>query len=96
MGPMRLREWFLVVAALVIAQRPCNGVPLSSFYAYGSSAGDNNLPANDDGYTSLISLVTHFPYFGQSRSGLYVSLTINHNNIIIIAYFRMHPVPWST
>lgn len=73
MDVLCLREWLVVITALVLTQRPCNSVPLSSFYPYGYSAGDSNLPANDDGYTSLISLSTPFPYFGQSYSGLYVS-----------------------
>lgn len=73
MDVLCLREWLVVVTALALTQRPCNSVPLSSFYPYGYSAGDSNLPANDDGYTSLITLSTSFPYFGQSYTGLYVS-----------------------
>ena len=31
-------------------------IPLSSFYPYGSAAGDTVLPPNDDGSSSAISL----------------------------------------
>ena len=49
-------------------------VPLASFYTFGSSAGDTSLPRNDDGYSSLISLTTAFPYFGTNPNTVYVSV----------------------
>lgn len=51
------------------------GFPLSQFYPYGSTAGDNNLPANDDGSTPSINVSVPFPFFGQSYSSIYVSIS---------------------
>ena len=47
--------------------------PLSQFYPFGSSAGDRNLPANDDQYTSSIPLSVQFPFFGPTYSSVFVS-----------------------
>lgn len=48
--------------------------PLSQFYPFGSIAADNNLPANDDGFTSSIPIYVPFPFFGSSYSSVYVSI----------------------
>lgn len=48
------------------------GYPLSQFYPFGSIAADNNLPANDDDFTSSISISVPFPFFGSSYSSIYV------------------------
>lgn len=48
--------------------------PLSQFYPFGSIAADNNLPANDDGFTSSIPISVPFPFFGSSYSSVYVSI----------------------
>ena len=47
--------------------------PLSQFYPFGSAAGDRNLPANDDQYTSSIPLSVQFPFFGSNYSSVFVS-----------------------
>lgn len=47
--------------------------PLSQFYPFGSIAADNNLPANDDGFTSSIPISVPFPFFGSSYSSVYVN-----------------------
>ena len=47
-------------------------VPLASFYTFGPSTGDTTLYRNDDGYSSLISLSTAFPYFGTNYRAVYV------------------------
>lgn len=46
-------------------------IPASSFYSYGSGAGDSNLPANDDGSTSF-TLSQDFVFFGDSYRQIYV------------------------
>ena len=48
--------------------------PLSQFYPFGSAAGDSNLPANDDQYTSSIPLSVQFPFFGSNYSSVFVSV----------------------
>ena len=49
-------------------------IPLSSFYSYGSAAGDNRLPTTDDGSSTVVSLPSSFLFFGTSYTTLYVSL----------------------
>ena len=48
--------------------------PLSQFYPFGATAGDSNLPANDDGSTSSIHISVPFPFFGSSYSSVFVSV----------------------
>ena len=49
-------------------------IPLSSFYSYGSAAGDTLLPPNDDSASSAIVLPTPFLFFGANYSTVFVSL----------------------
>ena len=49
-------------------------IPLSSFYPYGSAAGDALLPSSDDGSSSAISLPTPYLYYGTSYRNIFVSL----------------------
>ena len=49
-------------------------IPLSSFYSYGSAAGDTLLPPNDDLASSDIVLPTPFLFFGANYSTVFVSL----------------------
>ena len=48
-------------------------VPLSSFYSYGSAAGDIRLPPNDDGSSPSITLPALFNLYGTDYSTVYVS-----------------------
>ena len=48
-------------------------------YAHGSGVGDSQLPANDDGYSSVIALANPFPFFGSTQSSLYVSQIFLHD-----------------
>ena len=41
-------------------------------FEFGSSTGDGQLPANDDGYSSAISLTVPFRFFGNEYSQVYV------------------------
>jgi len=62
----------LVLALAVLGS--VKGVPLASFYTFGTAAGDAALPRNDDGYSSLITLSTTFHYFGTSPNAVYVRI----------------------
>ena len=50
------------------------GIPLSSFYSYGSDYNDSSLGASDDG-SSVVVLPSPFMFFGRSYSSLYVSMS---------------------
>ena len=63
-----------VVILVCLLLKLVEAVPLGSFYTFGSSAGDTSLPRSDDGYSSLISLSTPFPYFGTNHNAVYVSV----------------------
>ena len=49
-------------------------IPLSSFYPYGSVAGDNVVPRGLDVSSGAIRLPTPFPFFGSLYANIYVSL----------------------
>ena len=51
-------------------------IPLSSFYSYGSAAGDSRLPTSDDGSSGAISLPSPFLFFGAAYTSLYVSFNV--------------------
>jgi nidogen-like/dockerin type I repeat protein len=53
-------------------------VPLSTFIPFGQAVGDTRLPANDDGSSSPINLLVHFPFFGVPQPTLFVN---NNGNI---------------
>ena len=71
---MKTLQVFILACLLL---KNLEAVPLASFYSFGSSAGDTSLPRNDDGYSSLITLTTRFPYFGTNPNTLYVSVLIS-------------------
>ena len=54
-------------------------VPLSSFYSYGSAAGDSVLPPNDDGSSPAITLPAPFRFYGANYSTIFVSLSCMTN-----------------
>lgn len=65
---------FVVTLSALLQTTIISGYPLSQFYPFGSTAADNNLPANDDGYTSSIPVSVPFPFFGSSYISVYVSI----------------------
>ena len=65
-----LYSTFLAITVLIGYGRT---YPLSQFYPFGATAGDSNLPANDDGSTSSIHISVPFPFFGSSYSSVFVS-----------------------
>nr|XP_058948028.1 protein mesh-like [Pocillopora verrucosa] len=67
-----------IFATLVLHITSCFSVPLSDFYPYGVSEGDNALPPNDDGSSGEIPISTLFPYFDKNHGSLYV----NTNGVI--------------
>ena len=48
-------------------------IPLSSFYPFGSSAGDTGLGPIDDGSSAAISLPTSVSFYGTSYTSIFVS-----------------------
>ena len=58
-------------------------IPLSSFYSYGSAAGDSRLPTTDDGSSGAILLPSPFLFFGTSQTKLYVSFDVAQRAIVI-------------
>lgn len=62
------------VVTLYALMQTISGYPLSQFYPFGSTAADNNLPANDDGSSPSIPISVPFPFFGSSYSSVYVSI----------------------
>lgn len=61
--------WLL--ACFVLLQ-PAVSIPLESFYPFGGTAGDTELPSNDDGSTDAIILSIPFPFFANLNTMLYV------------------------
>ena len=63
-----------VVLTLLLSSMPSGAaVPLSSFYSYGSAAGDSALPPTDDGSSPPITLPSPFRLYGTNNSIVYVS-----------------------
>ena len=60
----------VLVAVACVAQ--VGAVPLSTFYTFGSGAGDSALGPNDDGSSPQISIQS-FPFFGRTVTSLWVS-----------------------
>ena len=48
-------------------------VNTSAFYSFGVSAGDTQLPREDDGSSAAINLPVPIPFFGRLERTLYVS-----------------------
>lgn len=71
---MHSESIFFVALSIILQSLIATGYPLSQFYSFGSAAGDNSLPANDDQYTSSIPVSVPFPFFGSSYSSVYVSI----------------------
>ena len=60
----------LILLCLVVA---IQSVPLSEFFPYGTPANDQQLPPNDDGSTSKLSLPRIFPYFNNNHRQIYLA-----------------------
>ena len=72
----------LFVPILLLSSLPYGtAVPLSSFYSYGSAAGDIALPPTDDGSSPAITLPTPFNFFGTKYATIYVSQLIDTKNM---------------
>ena len=62
-------------------------IPLSSFYPYGSVAGDDVVPRGLDVSSDAIRLPTPFPFFGSLYANIYVSLcSVIYIEAIVGAY----------
>lgn len=74
----------LVILLLLLRSLPYGTtVPLSSFYSYGSAAGDIALPPNDDDSSPAITLPTPFMFFGTKYGTIYVSQLILYITFIL-------------
>lgn len=67
-----ITAWLFLV--LVAGPRSLSAIPLASFYPYGTAAGDNTLPRNDDGASPQINISIPFNFFARSPTSLYVRL----------------------
>ena len=66
-------EDFIALLLLLLRLPSGTTVPLSSFYSYGSAAGDTLLPPNDDGSSPNITLPALFMFYGTYYSTIFVS-----------------------
>ncbi|KAL5503422.1 hypothetical protein EMCRGX_G010370 [Ephydatia muelleri] len=73
--PHKLKSVSMAVFGLLLVMCTPFGtaIPLSSFYSYGSAAGDSRLPTSDDGSSGAISLPSPFLFFGAAYTSLYVN-----------------------
>ena len=60
----------------LVAYRMVYAIPLSQFYDFGGSIGDDVLPRNDDGASSAITLDITFNFFGSNQTSIYVRFSI--------------------
>eukprot|EP00731_Ephydatia_muelleri_P016532 Em0009g956a len=62
------------IALMLLLSIPSGStIPLSSFYSYGSTAGDTLLPRTNDGSSPSIALPSPFLFFGTNYSTIYVN-----------------------
>ena len=76
MGSLNLLSGIAALCVCLTAL-PCMvyAIPLDQFYPYGTSAGDDVLPRNDDGVSGAIPLGNSgFRYYGSIHSSIFVSL----------------------
>ena len=72
-GMLNMLEDFIALLLLLLRLPSGTTVPLSSFYSYGSAAGDTLLPPNDDGSSPSITLPAPFLFYGINDSTIFVS-----------------------
>lgn len=60
---------------LVAGPRSVSAIPLDSLYPYGTAAGDNTLPRNDDGASPQLTISIPFNFFARSPTSFYVRLS---------------------
>ena len=70
---------YMLGLLLVLCSPFGTAIPLSSFYQYGSSAGDDLVPRGLDVTSQAIWLPTPFPFFGTSYIRIFVSLKRDTN-----------------
>eukprot|EP00731_Ephydatia_muelleri_P016403 Em0009g827a len=70
---LNMLEDFIALLLLLLRLPSGTTVPLSSFYSYGSAAGDTLLPPNDDGSSPSIPLPAPFLFFGTYYSTIFVN-----------------------
>eukprot|EP00731_Ephydatia_muelleri_P016460 Em0009g884a len=70
---LNMLEDFIALLLLLLRLPSGTTVPLSSFYSYGSAAGDTLLPPNDDGSSPSITLPAPFLFYGINDSTIFVN-----------------------
>jgi hypothetical protein len=68
-----LQRLLLLVCSLIVH---AHGLPLSSFFSYGPTAGDSPLARTNDA-SSHVTLQQPFWFYGTSYSSVYVSFFIH-------------------
>ncbi|XP_056324999.1 homeobox-like protein HDP1 [Danio aesculapii] len=72
-------------------KRGANNCSPQIFYPFGSAAGDSINPAIDDGSSSVITLLSSFPFFGRTYQQIYV----NNNGDLTFSQAFSRYVPYS-
>ena len=77
---------FLKLLALLLFSWDDIGVlearKLKNFYPFGESEGDKVVTPNDDGSSGEVSISFPFPFFGQDRNSLFVSIDLFQDSLI--------------
>ena len=66
-----------IAALVLVCFAQVGAVPLSTFYPFGSGAGDSEIAANDDGFSEQLT-IQPFPFFDRTVTSLWVSLQFMH------------------
>ena len=70
------------VLMLLLSVPSGTAVPLSSFYSYGSAAGDSVLPPTNDVSSLAITLPAPIWFYGANHTTIFVSLScMTHHHL---------------
>lgn len=81
-GGMAFALYLLALCSDIFLQ-PVFGIPLTSFYPFGATAGDIALPPTVDGSSDTITLSIPFPFFASLHTTLYVSYRLVHGGLAV-------------
>ena len=76
---MEQASFLVLYIVFTLLLRPVAGIPLGSFYSFGTVTGDGSLGPSDDGSSSGITLNEPFPFFNEDHPTLFVSSS--HHNL---------------
>ncbi|CAF1378140.1 unnamed protein product [Adineta ricciae] len=87
---------FLKTVLLVVCMiNAIHSVSLEEFFPFGTQAGDEIFPANDDGSTNALSLPANFPYFDNNHRKIYLANNGLFSFLGPISTFVPDPFPLS-